>query len=80
VGASRVSFETGEIRAFLWEDGGPMIDLNTRVPAGANLRLVYALSINERGDIFGLGLPPDIAFADVFSRGHAFLLIEAGQQ
>jgi probable HAF family extracellular repeat protein len=80
VGASRVSFETGEIRAFLWENGGPMIDLNTRVPADSGLELVYALSINDRGEIFGLGMPGGGPSADVFTRGHAFVLIPVGRQ
>ena len=46
-GASRLSFETGEARAFLWENSGPIIDLNTRIPAGSALKLVYAFSIND---------------------------------
>jgi len=78
VGASRVSFETGEIRAFLWEHGGPMIDLNSQVPGDSTLKLVYALSINDRGEIFGLGTPPGVSVEDRFARGHAFLLIPIG--
>jgi probable HAF family extracellular repeat protein len=38
------------LRAFLWENGGPMLDLNTLVPAGSPL-LAVALAINNRGEI-----------------------------
>src|SRR5262249_3338725 len=33
VGASRVSRSPSQTSAFLWEKGGPMIDLNTLIPA-----------------------------------------------
>jgi probable HAF family extracellular repeat protein len=55
-------------RAFLWDSGGPMLDLNTLVPAGTP-RLVDGLGINERGEILCAG-------AD--SQG-LFLLIPAPQ-
>ena len=71
VGASRVSFETGEVRAFLWENGGPMIDLNTLIPANSSLHLDYALSINDRGEIAGYGFLPN-------GDQHPFLLIPVG--
>jgi len=38
-------------RAFLWENGGPMLDLNKLVPTGSP-RLAVALAINDRGEIF----------------------------
>jgi probable HAF family extracellular repeat protein len=53
---------------FLWQDGGPAIDLNTLVPPGSGLSLVEAIYINERGEIAGNGV---LASGDV----HAFLLI-----
>jgi len=80
VGASRISFETGEVRAFLYENGGPMIDLNTLVPVGSALKSTYAQSINDRGEIVGLGAPPGVSSADVFSLGHAFLLTPVGEK
>ena len=80
VGGSRISFETGEIRAFLYENGGPMIDLNTLVPAGSSLKLVFAESINDRGEIVGAGAPPGVSSGDAFSLGHAFLLIPVGEE
>jgi probable HAF family extracellular repeat protein len=67
VGASTNS--NGEwIHAFLWENGGPMIDLNTVVSLGAGVQLISAPDINDRGEIAALGLLPN-------GDGHAFLLI-----
>jgi probable HAF family extracellular repeat protein len=56
------------IRATLWEDGGPMIDLNTLVAPGSGLQLLIAHSINDRGEIAGDGI---LANGD----SHTFLLI-----
>ncbi len=79
VGASRISLETGEIRAFLYENGGPMIDLNALVAAGSNLKLVFAESINDRGEIVGAGVPPGVPpDYTAFTLGHAFLLVPVG--
>jgi probable HAF family extracellular repeat protein len=41
--------------AFLWENGGPMVDLNTLVPPGSSLQLASAFNINDRGEISGEG-------------------------
>ena len=53
--------------AFLWEDGGPMVDLNTLIPPTSGLQLTHALYINDRGEIAAQGN---------FSTGviHAFVL------
>ena len=75
VGASRIRRVPDEVSAFLWEKGGPMIDLNTLVPADSALHLGYAKYINERGEIAGLGVPPGVSVDDVETLGHAFLLI-----
>jgi len=57
---------------FIWEKGGPMLDLNTLIPANSGLELVAADNINERGEIVGVGVTgrcfPDFC-------GHLFLLI-----
>jgi probable HAF family extracellular repeat protein len=55
-------------RAFLWETGGPMVDLNTLVPFGSGLQLNGTVDINSRGEIAGIGL---LANGDQ----HAVLLI-----
>jgi probable HAF family extracellular repeat protein len=61
------------IHAFLWENGGPMIDLNTLVPLRAGVRLFSAPDINDRGEIAALGLLPN-------GDGHAFLLIPCDRE
>ena len=61
--------------AFLWEDGGPMVDLNTLVPAGSSLTLTYAVAINDNGVIAGFGVPPGVPPEDYEIQGHAYVLI-----
>jgi probable HAF family extracellular repeat protein len=53
------------LRAVLWEDGGPPIDLNTLIPPNSSLQLVNALDINDRGEIAGDGVPAGCAPKDV---------------
>lgn len=60
------------LHAFLWENGGPAIDLNTFVPPGSDLTLTVAGYINDRGEIAGTGV---LANGD----SHAFLLIPCGE-
>jgi probable HAF family extracellular repeat protein len=52
------------LHAFLWEEGGPMIDLNTVIPPGSGLQLTSAFNINDRGEI--------LAKSDL---GHVVLLV-----
>ncbi len=54
--------------AFLWEDGGPAVDLNTLISPSSGLKLLGASSINDRGEIIGGGVLPN-------GEQHAFLLI-----
>jgi hypothetical protein len=61
--------------AFLWENGGPMVDLNTLIPAGSSLQLTYAVAINERGEIAGFGVPPGVLPEEYETKGHAYILI-----
>jgi probable HAF family extracellular repeat protein len=61
--------------AFLWEHGGPMMDLNTLIPPGSSLQLTFAFGINDRGEIAGTGVPPGCAPQDVSLCGHAYVLI-----
>jgi probable HAF family extracellular repeat protein len=71
VGASRIDSTT--VHAFLWENGGPMVDLNLLVPPGSALTLTEALFINDRGEIDGLG---KLASGDI----HVFLLIPCDEK
>ncbi|HET6177292.1 MAG TPA: hypothetical protein VFE61_10185 [Candidatus Sulfotelmatobacter sp.] len=61
--------------AFLWEGGGPIVDLNTLIPPGSSLRLTYAVGINDTGEIVGFGVPPGVPPEDYELQGHAFVLI-----
>jgi probable HAF family extracellular repeat protein len=53
--------------AFLWENGS-MADLNTLIPPDSSMHLLWAVYINDRGEITGFGVLPN---RDV----HTFLLI-----
>jgi len=57
-----------EIGGFLWEDGGPTVDLSTLIPPNPDLQLDHAFYINDRGEIAARG---------VFSNGdtHSLVLI-----
>lgn len=71
VGHSKL--DDGSFHAFLWDNGGPMMDLNSLLPSGSSLLLTEAFLINEQGEIAGIGLPPGCGNAD--DCGHAYLLI-----
>jgi uncharacterized membrane protein len=58
-------FGTG---AFLSEDGGPIVDLNTLVPPGSGLQLVEAAQINAGGEIA-------VQAQDANGNNHSVLLI-----
>jgi probable HAF family extracellular repeat protein len=45
------------LHAFLWEDGGPMVDLNTLIPPGSGVQLTNAFNINDRGEILAKAAP-----------------------
>lgn len=73
VGRSMPTPESPVQHAFLWEHGGPMMDLNTLIPADSPLLLEEGGNLNDRGEIAGCGLPNGCD--DVDERGHAFVLI-----
>jgi probable HAF family extracellular repeat protein len=53
---------------FLWEDGGPIVDLNTLVSSGSGIQVGGVQTINDHGDIAAVGF-------DANGNGHALLLI-----
>jgi probable HAF family extracellular repeat protein len=57
-----------ETHAFLWENGGPMVDLNSFVTPGSGILLREGVFINERGEI---AVDGRLANGDV----HAFVLV-----
>jgi probable HAF family extracellular repeat protein len=63
------------VHTFLWENGS-MVDLNALIPPNSTLQLVGTTSINDRGEIAGIGLPPGCTLASGDTQcGHAFVLI-----
>jgi len=69
------------LHAFLWEDGGPMRDLNTLVPPGSGFQLTYALDINDRGEILAKALPQGgNPFQDPDFYGNLVLLVPCDVQ
>ena len=73
VGGVSVSCDGNTWRAFLWENGS-IVDLNQLIPPGSSLQLVYAIGINDRGEITGNGVPTGFSTAQE-AVSHAFLLI-----
>lgn len=45
--------------AFLWENGGPMVDLNTLIPPSSGIELATGASINDRGEIDARAVLPN---------------------
>jgi probable HAF family extracellular repeat protein len=70
---------TGE-HAFLRENGGPMVDLNSLIPLGSSLQMTFAVAVNDRGEIAGFGVPAGCAPQDVDLCGHAYFLIPCDEQ
>jgi probable HAF family extracellular repeat protein len=75
VGASRIN-DAGDTRAFLWENGKPMVNLNDLIPPDSPLQLVLADQIDDRGEIAATGIPSGCGSLD--SCGHAYVLIPEG--
>lgn len=70
VGGS-ISCDSTTTRAVLWEHG-QITDLNAFVPPGVELTLTNTEKINERGEVFGMGILPN---GDL----RAFLLVPVGE-
>jgi probable HAF family extracellular repeat protein len=63
------------LHAFVWEEGGPMLDLNTLIPAGSGLQLTNAFNINDRGEILAKSVPIGTTPVDDEDLGHVVLLV-----
>jgi probable HAF family extracellular repeat protein len=61
--------------AFLWENGGPMVDLNSLVTPTSGARLIAAEAINERGEIVAAGALPGCPVGNTDSCQHIYALI-----
>jgi probable HAF family extracellular repeat protein len=47
------------LHGFLWENGGPMVDINLLISPSSDFEIFDTLNINDRGEITGDGLLPD---------------------
>jgi len=63
------------LHAFVWEEGGPMLDLNTLIPLGSGLQLTNAFNINDRGEILAKSIPLSVTPVDDEDLGHVVLLV-----
>jgi probable HAF family extracellular repeat protein len=60
--------------AFVWEEGGPMLDLNMLIPPGSGLQLTNAFNINDRGEILARFVPIGAAHFDDEAFGIVLLI------
>jgi probable HAF family extracellular repeat protein len=67
-------YVSGE-HAFLWENGGPIVDLNSLIPPNSSLELSHAFAITDSGEIAGVGVPAGCDPSNDFLCGHAYVLI-----
>jgi probable HAF family extracellular repeat protein len=63
------------LHAFIWETGGPMVDLNTLIPPDTGFQLTNAFNINDRGEILAKAAPVGFTPQDDADLGHLALLI-----
>ena len=68
------------LHAFLWEGSGPMVDLNTVIPADSGVQLTNAFNINDRGEILAKAAPIGFTPNDDADLGHLALLIPCDEQ
>ena len=73
VGAS--SDCANSLHAFVWEEGGPMRDLNTLIRPGSGLQITNAFNINDRGEILAKSFPVGTTPNGDADLGHLVLLI-----
>ena len=58
-GTFRPFADPGDLRGFLWENGAPMVDLNTLIVPPSSFYITTAVLINDRGEIGCLGSDPN---------------------
>ena len=63
------------LHAFVWEEDGPMQDLNTLIQSGTGYQLTNAFNINDRGEILAKAAPLGFTPNDDADLGHLALLI-----
>ena len=63
------------LHAFVWEEGGPMQDLNTLIQPGTGYQLTNAFNINDRGEILAKAAPLGFTPNDDADLGHLVLLV-----
>jgi probable HAF family extracellular repeat protein len=71
---------TGFVHAFVWEEGGPMRDLNKLIRPGSGLQLTNAFNINDRGEILAKSFPIGTTPNDDEDLGHLVLLIPCDKE
>jgi probable HAF family extracellular repeat protein len=59
VGASFDLAADVDLHGFLWENGGPIVDLNALVAPSSDVTITNAFDINDRGEIAGNGFLPN---------------------
>ncbi len=68
------------LHAFLWEEGRPMLDLNTLIPPDTGFQLTNAFNINDRGEILAKAAPVGFTPQDDADLGHLVLLIPCDRE
>lgn len=63
------------LHAFVWQDGGPMMDLNALIQPGTGYQLTNAIDINDRGEILAKAAPLGFTPDDDADLGHLAILI-----
>ena len=63
------------LHAFVWEEGGPMLDLNTLIRPGSGVQLTNAIDINDRGEILAQSDPLGVTPIGEENLGHLVLLV-----
>jgi probable HAF family extracellular repeat protein len=63
------------LHAFVWEEGGSMLDLNALIPPGSGVQLTNAININDRGEILAKSDPIGVTPIDDEDLAHLVLLV-----